>query len=216
LIATSLIFPAHDHHRYLLVRDQLLSKHGGHLRWYADGAEDEPKQDGREAILDAVIATQTVIDLGFVSSWEEWEEIRKALPSVRALDPKEALRLVKQHRREHIGRAVARGEVNVTETASIYGVSRSSVYEWAQRPSVLAWVEKTGQSHIGRGDDLRTATTADLEAHTEAIRAHIDARVGEVLAVVLEAFPENTPAIVENSINRLVEDALGDADVNVD
>lgn len=58
------------------------------------------------------------------------------------------------------------------------------------------------------------ATTADLEAHTEAIRASIDARTAEILAILVEADPGN-PAVAD-AINKFVDAATSDVNIDAD
>jgi hypothetical protein len=151
----------------------------------------------RELILDAVIETQEFV---YVDSLEEALEIQKTLQPVSW----------KEHRREHVGRAVALGVVNVAEVANVYGVSRGRPYEWARRPSVVAWLEKTGQkSRIGREVDSMPLTKADMNELREELQERYEALHADVratLAIVLEQHPNN--AAVAAAVDEFLDGTL--------
>lgn len=165
----------------------------------------------RGAILDAVIGTQEEVHLGHVDSWEEWLEIKKMLPPPISLE--EAHRELKEHRREHVGRAVALGLVNVEETHRVYGgVKRwRTLYEWAQRPSVLAWVEKTGKnSSIGEQVDM-PKPLEEIDARLEVAQSEIEAARADLRRLVAEGLEPDDPR-VRAAVDRFLGDALSDAD----
>jgi hypothetical protein len=196
-------FPADGLH--IFRPDELTTDRGRHFNWYAR-PEDEPARGrpiegitDREEIIDAELAEVPYIRL----TPEEYSEMVAdgRWAAILAAAPKPGTRAWQHMRARLAGRA--RG-VNTAAQAALYDVSEQTIRDWRK-----TWAN----APIGREADLRLATTADLEAHTEALRAHIDTRTAEILAILVEADPGN-PA-VSDAINNFVDAATSAVNIDV-
>jgi hypothetical protein len=178
---------------YLFTRDQLLTNSGRYVRWYADGAEDEPKPRGRpeEGITERDEIIAALVGYTGTISCTVRNGVIRARPGS-----------LKQYR-AGLGGSIE--GINTKAEAEFFGVTPRTIRDWRAKTSA--------NSPSSREADLEPATKADVDAVRELV-VETNETANAILEVLLDEF--GGEPMIARAVDRFVDGALDANRVDAD